>query len=123
MRKHIQILGALYIAHGFFRLVWCLALPMVIPFIVVSRDRANWIVVFFVVSLTALLFILLVAEIIAGVGLLKFKSWSRIFTLILNGINLFAFPIGTALGIYGFIILFSDESIKILAPREKDKKT
>ena len=38
-------------------------------------------------------------NLIAGIGLLKFKSWARILAIILDILNLLAFPIGTALGI------------------------
>ena len=38
---------------------------------------------------------------IAGLGLLGFRSWARILTIILSVIALFHVPVGTALGFYG----------------------
>jgi len=49
-------------------------------------------------------------NIIAGVGLLKYRSWGRILAIILGIVNLFGFPVGTALGIYTFWAMFNDET-------------
>jgi mannitol-specific phosphotransferase system IIBC component len=53
--------------------------------------------------------------IIAGIGLLKFKPWSRILTLVLSIIYLLEVPLGTALGIYGLWVLFNQETAKLFA--------
>jgi hypothetical protein len=47
--------------------------------------------------------------IIAGIGLLSYRPWARILTLILSGFLLFHIPFGTALGFYGFWVLLSAE--------------
>ena len=50
---------------------------------------------------------------IAGVGLLKYRNWARILAIILGGfkvLNITAFPISTAVGIYTLVVLLSDES-------------
>ena len=63
--------------------------------------------------------------IVAGVGLLKFRPWARILAIILAIINLFLFPIGTALGIYTLIIMFNDETKALfrgeVAPAEMEE--
>jgi len=45
----------------------------------------------------------------AGIGLLKYRDWARVLTLILAGFMLVAFPFGTALGIYAFWVLLSTD--------------
>jgi hypothetical protein len=52
--------------------------------------------------------------ILGGWGLLKYKPWSRILMIILSGISLIHFPIGTALGIYGLWVLLNDQSRQLL---------
>jgi hypothetical protein len=47
--------------------------------------------------------------IIAGIGLLSYRPWARILTLILSGFLLIHIPFGTALGFYGFWVLLSAE--------------
>ena len=49
-------------------------------------------------------------NLIAGIGLLKFKSRARILALILAVLNLLAIPIGTALGIYTLWVLLTKET-------------
>jgi hypothetical protein len=46
---------------------------------------------------------------VAGIGLLKYREWARILTLILSAFMLIALPFGTALGIYAFWVLLVSE--------------
>jgi len=48
--------------------------------------------------------------IIAGIGLLKFRPWARILTIVLCAIDLVNVPIGTAIGIYGLWVLLSTQT-------------
>lgn len=48
-----------------------------------------------------------VPSIIAGVGLLKFRDWARILTIVISILNLISIPFGTAVGIYGLWVLFN----------------
>jgi hypothetical protein len=50
--------------------------------------------------------------ILGGIGLLKRQEWSRILVIAASCIGLFAVPIGTALSIYTFWVLFNAETIK-----------
>ncbi len=54
-------------------------------------------------------------EIIAGIGLLKRRGWSRILALILAVLDLMKVPIGTAIGIYVIWVLLSDETAQLFA--------
>ena len=49
-------------------------------------------------------------NLLAGIGLLKFKSWARILAIIFAILNLLAFPIGTALGIYTLWVMLTKET-------------
>ena len=60
--------------------------------------------------IAALIAVLSIPNIIAGVGLQKRREWARILTIILSVINLFNFPIGTALGAYSLWALLNDQS-------------
>lgn len=64
--------------------------------------------------IAALIGLLSVPSIIAGWGLSKKKSWARILTIIISILSLPQFPIGTAIGVYALVILFNDESKRIL---------
>ena len=45
----------------------------------------------------------------AGVGLLQHREWARTLAIIMSVFLLFHFPLGTAVGIYAFWVLFSRE--------------
>lgn len=60
--------------------------------------------------LFVLIAILCVPSILAGWGLLNFKPWARILTIVLSALNLFNIPIGTILGAYGLWVLLNKES-------------
>lgn len=49
-------------------------------------------------------------NLIAGLGLQKRRKWARILTIILSVLNLFSFPIGTAIGGYALWALLNDQS-------------
>ena len=46
---------------------------------------------------------------IAGIGLLRHRDWARILTLVLAAMMLLAFPFGTAIGVYAFWVLLSNQ--------------
>ena len=45
----------------------------------------------------------------AGVGLLQYRSWARSLAILMSVLLLFHFPIGTAVAVYAFWVLFSRE--------------
>jgi hypothetical protein len=48
--------------------------------------------------------------VIAGIGLLKFRSWAQILTIIMSVLGIANFPFGTALGIYGLWVMLNKET-------------
>ena len=120
MQQHVSILGVLYIIFGVLGIlaaIACLALfggaagivRMVAPN---DPDAAVAIPILGVVgvALFVLISLLSIPGLVVGIGLTKFRRWSRIGGLVLSGINLLNFPIGTALGVYGFWVLLSKET-------------
>lgn len=52
-------------------------------------------------------------SILAGWGLLKYKPWARILTIILAALNLLNIPIGTAIGIYALWVLLNRDTVPL----------
>ena len=52
---------------------------------------------------------------VAGIGLLKFRPWSRILAIVVACLDLFHIPFGTALGVYTLYVLMNDEAIRLLS--------
>jgi hypothetical protein len=115
MDKHINIIGILWIAYGAigifvaFIAFWIL---IGISFIPDIGYEAPAILRGVGIGIGLFLTILSIPEIVAGYGLLKGREWGRILVLVLSFLNLISFPLGTSLGIYSFIILVKEESIK-----------
>jgi uncharacterized membrane protein (DUF2068 family) len=85
MHKHYKILGSL--------------------FIVSVSDTGLLKVYQYAMFHIITIFLFPLASLIAGFGLKKFKTWSRIFGIIISVISLIGFPLGTAIGIYGLWVL------------------
>ena len=69
---------------------------------------------------TALFVFLLLTSvpgIIAGIGLLQYRPWARILTIVISAINLIHVPLGTILGLYGLYVLLSAEGARLFAMR------
>ena len=56
-----------------------------------------------------LLAVLSVPGLIAGIGLLRWKPWARVLTIVLSVLQVLNFPIGTAIGVYSLWALLSPE--------------
>lgn len=66
----------------------------------------------------SVMLVLSVPGIIAGVGLLSFKPWARILTIVLSVLDLANIPFGTVLGIYGLWVLLTADGEQLFQPRE-----
>lgn len=61
--------------------------------------------------------ILALPSIIGGWGLLNLKPWSWPLMVVISILHLLHFPLGTALGVYGLWVLFSDDARRLLNRR------
>jgi len=118
MKTHIQVLGVLFLISAgllaFFAVAIPLGLGLVGALIGQSGDpdaRTGMAVMgLFGTGLAILLSLLAILWGICGYGILKHKSWARIFAIILCALSLIKIPFGTALGIYGLWIMFNKET-------------
>jgi hypothetical protein len=119
MDRHVQLIGILWIAYGIIGLLFAFLVFLVlfgVSFIPDAGDAAP--AILRLVAWVSSLFFLVLAlpQVVAGLGLLKRKEWARILTLIVSFFHLISFPLGTALGIYSFIILLKPEAVKLFNP-------
>lgn len=123
MREHIRILGILNIIMGCFTALAGIAVLVVMGgvagVITASADYddrvpAAPIVAAIGIGIACFFLVLAAPSIIGGWGLLKFRPWSRILMIVVSVFYLLHIPIGTALGVYGLWVLFSDETRRIL---------
>lgn len=121
MEKHVTIVGTLHIAFGVLGVLIAL-----IVFIAVvgggylsGDDQALIITSIVGTAVTAFILLLSIPGIIAGIGILKYASWSRILMLIIAFLDLFNIPFGTVLGAYTIWVLIDSRTIKIFEEKKK----
>ena len=134
MEQHIKILGVLNIVWGamgalgglIVLLVFGSVFGIVGTAIHHDADAAIALPIIGLVGGAIALFLLLlsVPSIVAGIGLLNFKPWSRTLAIVVSALHLLSIPFGTALGIYGLWVLFSQDSLRFFArPQSPDPST
>lgn len=113
MNNHVTVLAALLIACGFFGLLIAAGLFLGLTSIAwISGDFDAVVVLSTIATLIGgLIGITSLPTLIAGIVLLKRKSWARIFAMIVCALNVFNVPFGTGLAIYGFWVLTRPEVV------------
>jgi hypothetical protein len=117
MNKHIKLLAALYLVWGAMGLLALLVL-VILMFVGTSLAALEEPKAGLILGTLAFIVIMIAAiaslpNVIAGLGLLRYREWARILTLVLCFVHLPAFPLGTALGGYGIWVLFQAEVVDI----------
>jgi hypothetical protein len=123
MEQHIKVLSVLFIILGILGIVVAVAFLLLgagTAATILAQDNSNdarvgaaW-AGGCITFVAALFGIMAIPSIIAGWGLSQHKAWARILTIILAILSLPQFPVGTAIGIYALVILFNEESKRIL---------
>lgn len=124
MQGHVKILAGLTIFAGALGVLAALvvfALFGGIARLVQITDRSSdaplavSILGFIAIFLFILILILSVPSLVAGYGLLQFREWARILTIILSVLHLVNVPFGTILGVYGLWVLTHAETQRLFA--------
>ena len=71
----------------------------------------------FIIGILAIVFVFIlvftllfsVPKIVAGYGLRNGKTWAKTWAIVASVMTCMSFPIGTAIGVFGLVFLFSDE--------------
>ena len=122
METHVKVLAALYIIFGVLGTLFGLGLMALLSFIGVAgaaSDPDAWMALPILgltgAALGAFMLVLSLPGIVAGVGLLKYRPWARILTIVLSALNLMNFPFGTIVGVYGLWVMLSEDGARLFA--------
>jgi hypothetical protein len=119
MTTHVKVLGALYLALSAIGLLVAgflfLALISAASVVGVAADPDEAALAIPIIgiagtTLVGFLVMLSIPGLVVGWGLLTFKSWARIFGIVLSVLNLINIPVGTLLGIYGLWVLLNKDT-------------
>ena len=121
MEQRIRALGVMAIIVG---ILGAIAASGYFIFFGTSSQELSYIPVpdGFVGIWMALVLLLTLPYIVAGVGLWKLRPWSRWLSTIVLTCGMLSFPLGTALGIYGLWMLMSAEADEVFSPRFNGKR-
>ncbi|HET9467990.1 MAG TPA: hypothetical protein VFO48_06250 [Vicinamibacterales bacterium] len=118
----MKVLAALYIVFGILGSLFGLGMMALLGVIGVAgaaSDPDAWVAIpilgFTGVALGVFMLALSLPGIVAGIGLLKYRPWARILTIVLSALNLMNVPFGTILGIYGLWVMLSDDGSRLFA--------
>ncbi len=108
---HINILGWLYLLGSvIFLMIGLLSLFIMAGMGVIAQDPEAF-QILSIIGVTGAMFFSLLAlpGLVAGYGLLKRYPWARVLALIVAFFNLANFPIGSAIGVYTFVVLLQED--------------
>lgn len=116
MEKHVTLVGVFHIVYhsivivagfgifAFLSVIGCLTHD---PVVIRTLSTIGAVVGTF-------LFVLGIPGVIAGIWLLRRRSWARVLAIIVGAVDLLDIPLGTALGVYTFWVLLNDDAIALL---------
>lgn len=112
---HNKTLGILHLVYGGLHLLMMLLIPLFfLPLALISApsggpgDAAGTAFISMIFLFIGIFGVLTsIPSFVAGIGLLKRKSWAKVWAMIAGGLAGMSFPFGTALCVYTFWFLFS----------------
>ena len=122
MERHINAVAALQIGMSIFNLLIAFLIFTVLKLVggFATEPNAGKILSIIADALAILFILISVPGILAGMGLYKRREWARILTLVLSVIEIFSFPIGTAIGIYSIWALVQPEVVIEFNPQSRN---
>src|ERR1700744_2127297 len=124
MRDHIKILGILNIVMGGLTALLGIAILLLaggLAGVIAAALRSSLgdgdgggasaapLIATIGVGISIFLLLLAAPSVIGGFGLLHYKRWSRVWMIVVSGFHLLHVPLGTALGVYGLVVLLNQE--------------
>jgi hypothetical protein len=126
MDKHFTVLGALFIGLGIMGLIGLVVVVSLfsVGTAVLSAVAAQephfpplvaWLPAGFGILIGLLIALTTVPCLVAGYGLLARRPWAGVLALIAGILNIPAFPVGTAVGIYAIWVFLQDDAQRSFA--------
>ena len=112
MQTNVKVLAWLHIVLGVLGIMLgCFIIAIMMSAGLFLGDRTEIGFITIAATIGVMLTIIFSAPgIVAGVGLLQFRSWARVLALVLAFFNLLAVPHGTVFGVYTLISLLNTET-------------
>jgi len=125
MESHKKVLGILFVIFASFQLLLMLFLGMflstIFTFAMSQAEPKDVPILELVMNIVRyipaiVIIFLALPALVAGIGLLAKRKWAMILALIIGCLNIFSFPLGTALGIYTIWVYAEDHRQSKVSP-------
>ena len=121
MHTHVKVIGALNVVLGAFGLLIAVATMLIFggaTWLVGATggpDAATAIPILGLTgaALSTFLLVLSLPALVIGIGLLQRRAWARVAGIVISLLNLFNFPFGTLIGVYGLWVLFAKDTERV----------
>jgi hypothetical protein len=117
MKKHVTAVAAIQIGFSTLWLIGAVVLYFVLTFarsqVSVEEEMAVKVLTLLSMILPVFIGVIALIGLIGGIGLLSYKQWGRIMTIIVSALGCFNIPIGTLIGVYSIWVLMQDETVKL----------
>lgn len=116
MEKHLTLVAVFHIVYHSIALVIGIGVFAFLSTIgCLTRDPVAMRILSTIGAIVGTLLVVVgIPGIVAGIGLLRRKSWARILAIVVGALDILDVPLGTALGIYTFWVLLDDDAIALL---------
>jgi len=124
MNKHVSAVAAIRIAlHSIGLLVVIIGFAVVnFAFSFIPVESLPEAVMPMITGIIYFVFIVIAAVsalgLIAAIGLLSYKPWARILTIVVSAISCFNIPVGTLAGVYSIWVMLQDDTVKLFQSEE-----
>jgi len=121
MDTHVKVVGALNVVLGAFGLLIAAATMLIfggatwLVGVAGGPDAATAIPILGLTgaALSTFLLVLSLPALVIGIGLLQRRAWARVAGIVISLLNLFNFPFGTLIGVYGLWVLFAKDTERV----------
>jgi len=121
MHTHVKVVGALNVVLGAFELLIAAATVLIFggaTWLVGAAGGPDAATAIPILSLTGaalstVLLVLSLPALVIGIGLLQRRAWARVAGIVISLLNLFNFPFGTMIGVYGLWVLFAKDTERL----------
>jgi hypothetical protein len=116
MKKHVTVVGAIEIGFSILWLLFAVAAFLALKFakgMVGGDDIAIKVLGTVGIVVPLFLGVISILGLIGGIGLLSYRGWARIITIIISALGCFNIPIGTLIGVYSIWVLMQDDTVKL----------
>jgi hypothetical protein len=116
-KGHVSLVAGLHIGYGvlkiFGSIFMLLAMRFAWGFIPDEEEIVRDMLRMLFSILPSILAFFGIIDVLAGIALFSYKSWSRVLMIIISALNCLNIPIGTAIGVYSLWALMKPEVLAL----------